>query len=307
MTISGSVRAVGEDTSGLKVTVRSPWGKVSAPIGEGGGFTVSLIVPPDAEEGRSTIEVETSPRGRIGPAASTIETTVYRMGRLLHLEVPDVALSGLAIDLKGTLTEEDGVPVPGQEVLATIDHSTATANTTGDGRFELKLSTDPLYWGNARIDVEAPPPNPRYRPTRAAATVYIVGWPYILAMIVAVLVAIVQMRRVRRPHRPVPRPEPRRTRREAQATEHPKVPKGSPSTAVEAYWAAVDHIAGRTGIMPKPQMTIREYYGAVEGLIDGASRPFRRLTEIAEECLYSQRRPGPSEAVELLRTITEMI
>lgn len=309
MTISGSARAPGEDTSGLEVTVTSPWGNVSTSTGEGGVFTVALMVPPDAEEGRSTMKVETSPRGRVGPATTTIETTVYRTSRLLHVEVPDVVLSGLAIDVKGVLTGEDGVPMPGQKVLAMIDHSTTAANTAGDGRFELKLSTDPMYWGNVRIDIEAPPPNPGYRPTRTAATVYIVGWPYILAMIVVAAMGIAQMRRARWPHRHRPKPgsEPKPRRMEARAAENPPMPKEGPSRAVEAYWAAVDHIAGRTGTVPRPQMTLREYYRTVEGLIDGASIPFWKLTEMAEEDLYSQRRLSPHEAIELLRMITEMI
>jgi hypothetical protein len=56
---------------------------------------------------------------------------------------------------------------------------------------------------------------------------------------------------------------------------------------IDMYWQAVAIVVGLTGVDMKPSMTMREYLGAVEPMLDGLKGKFGVLTVVAEKALYA--------------------
>lgn len=287
--IIGNITCGGVLLSGISVKVAVFRSVLMGTSGIDGRFSVETLVPSDSHENSSSIRFISVENGVYASATTAVNVTVVRLPLELVIDSPAWAVSGFPVKISGRALS-GGAPVVNSSIIVESGVGSIVTRTGDDGEFEANLIPS-LVLGTETYPfvVKATPVEPWIRPSSVRVEVFmtnlitLVGGPVLL-----VAGGFYVSRNIRR--RPRGRPE----YREEPRVEEPIPVAVVPVAGVEpegmrgSYVYALGMVSTRTGVIPRPSSTLREYLSYVWDSLGEVGQPFRALTMMYERWLYGK-------------------
>lgn len=305
--VSGTVVTLGGRPNETRRLVFSLNDRVLSSILSRGGFRVTLTPPREFPPGWYVLSLLVKPEDQYPEAAETriLELIAPPPGAPTTVQVLAVPMAWVpgVIRLAGRVSSPSG-PVTGATVEARLGHLVAVAASGRDGTFTGVLRV-PLvlgFVGPQRLTVSAFPTDRANAPAQVDVRVFVMNWLNLgVTSVVFILPAAVLMRTRRR--REIER-QAAEVLRSGAALSGVRAPvtddlwgadpgerDGTSASigqrVIRLYNDAVLRIAAKTGLQPRPHLTLREYEGAALPGLRGAV--FAQMTALAELVLYSPR------------------
>jgi len=292
-TASGRLTLYDEPLSGFEIRVSGLGQVINAVTEADGSFSTNLQVPVDAPSGAVMLKVETTPRGVVGPASTTLNLIAVRVPAEVEVEAPGFALSGQSLTIRGRVVTSEGSPLVGSRVDARVGGWSSSAMSSSDGYFEFVLSV-PLVAFTAQYAymVLVSPKEPWVTPSLKEGSVFIANVFSVCA--VPLLGATLKFawsrgRRRQLEHEMAPLGV-------VEASKH--VVRAVELVGVQAqYWKAVAVVSKFAKVAMWPSFTIREYLGLVREKLMETYASFERLSLLYERWLYSPLRGRGEETL----------
>jgi len=322
--ISGDVRSLGAQ-AGRSVLVTLDGVVLGRSSTDGrGAFYCSFAVPPDVEPGehRLGINVEDDVVRSIAPANAYRSAEVERLAPSVSIPcTPLLFVPGLpggqrstsGLEVEGCTLSVYGTvdsPLPLSAPSASLDWDDLICESSLRGEsLELTVPPGRVRWvaGPQVMNVSVVPEEPWHRPAKVRIEFFVVNL-YILGgglAALCALAAVVVLRRRQRliVSRPVMRPADRAMERRRAGLASPSVRGTHRDLVLGFYYRAAAKLQRATGVEYAPEMTLREFFGAVRADASTPARLLGRLTELAESALYGSRKT-PSSHSRLARRLS---
>lgn len=274
-------------------------------LNSSGNFSLTLMVPQEAQEGSYPIIAEVIPSGRVGPGSSAAYLNVYKLKVIIeNATFPGLVVPMIPATLSGYVSDEVGNPLRNFTVIATFREYNASFTGIGeDGRFHLDINASPFSpSGYATIDLAIVPSDPIHSQATMEAGTTLVLNPILLASVAAMILLAVylvfKLESKRRKEKKVLITKRKRAvvREKREITPpKPKPPEQESLEVVEVgdevireFMRALRAVERSTGVPMRPSFTIREYYSLVGPKLGEASIHFDRLCRLVELHLYGR-------------------
>ena len=297
MTISGDVNSLGTGTSIQRNVLVLLDGIPIAQQVVQGYFEVTIIPGDQTTEGVHILTVSVEPDGLHAGASIDRELNIMKVSPEIQLSAPTITVSPSQIRIDGEAFSEEFGSLGGATVTATLGGASAEAETSADGGFSLTLSPSLNLgaFGPQGLVVTVYPAEPWLSPAEMRMSIFFVN-PFILGLMLAAFVSVGVVLYKRRGGaggvEAVPHEEP------LEIAPPPGRAVGFEEVGgvIEAYGRALKAAEDATGVMMKPQVTLREFLSDVAPRLGKAAQAFGELTCLAERALYSPHMPGVEDA-----------
>ena len=287
--IEGNVTYGGASVAGVGVNVVVFGFDMVTVSGIGGGFSFEVPVPRDSVEGTTSITLASLADGVYAPVKALARVDVVRQPMELSVDAPSWAVSGFPVRVKGTASSE-GTPVANCSVRLESGVGSVITRTRSDGGFEVELSP-PLVLGteNYPFVVKATPVEPWIRSSSFSGEVFMTNLLTLVGgSVLVIAVGFYASKKIQR------KPRTPSMAREEPLVAEPTTVTVVPIVAVEpegvrdSYAYALGVVSRKTGVIPRPSSTLREYLVEVWGSLGENGGPFRSLTMLYEGWLYDR-------------------
>jgi hypothetical protein len=286
--VSGRVSSQGPDMPERVIQVSL--GNESVEMMTGDVFDLTLTPSVEAPDSNATIAVTVEPSGEYAGVAEEIPVTIAKCLPTMTVSAPTITLCPGTVHLHGEAHCDEFGPVGGAVVKASLGKSTATTQTAEDGSFSMSLSLPPdmIQAFSEDLVIEVDPAQPWLSSCDETANVYVAN-PLFLGLAATALVSVgLVIYRGRGglaeeeilPTLDVLPPTPKQVSRSTAAMA---------SGILGSYASALRDVEAATGVVLRPEMTLRDFLDSVETHPDlsSAARSFTQLTDLAERALYS--------------------
>jgi hypothetical protein len=272
-------------------------------------FTLQYELSADIVTGKHNIAVSIPAIGRYAPVFADCILEITRTVPILELNMPRIVMIPGSFEISGRIYSELG-PLNSAVVTLTLGKNEMQVNTNEDGSFSarIKMSMGFDLLGDQPITVNLQPQEPWNAPlstTRNIFLINIINCSVIL--LVLIIFGLYLPRRLKKrlgisPGDKVGLSEPvlQVTVKAEQAgdstdaarRDEPEPQEKTANPVIYWYRLTLKVVQNLTGLMLKPQRTLREYARDVSRVIGPASKHFMDLTFIVERMLYSKQRPS---------------
>ncbi|MDE1854259.1 MAG: Ig-like domain repeat protein [Thaumarchaeota archaeon] len=278
--VKGSLAFGGHPLSGFRVSVSGFNLAATGTTLGNGSFSLGFAVPSGVDQGAYPLTLQTSGNRTIGPLTSTLRVFVIKEDPAVTSSVPAIAFAGFPTTVSGS-ARANGTGLVGARVLNVGPGPSVNATTSNDGTFSFTVTpalTTPN--GEWSYTVELYPAQSWISPTQVKVSVLVIN-PLVLVFPASSLGLLAFVIRRRRPpvQASVLAPAVEATPPEAVLASPP------PVGLAGVYSRAVELVARATSVPLQPQMTIREYLGAVRGKLKRIES-FEYISSALESQLY---------------------
>lgn len=275
-----------------------------------GTCEMTVKVPDGAPLGAQSLEVFASPSDLYSGAESAAIVSIVQSPVLLQLDAPQFVVVPGGLSATGSVSSGFGNEDTGSIVLSVGNLSQSVPLTNGkfEVNFELPLSFS--LGGQQTLEVSFQPDSPWLAPTQQTRKILVANGlnvGLLLLLLGLAGTAITAKRRAASASQEAPfnvtEMVTGATFREELGFRMPVQPR---TQVVESYWRVVRVLEQVLGIVHSKSSTLREFGRVVERRNKVAAAPLGRLTAIAEESLYSPRRPSTSQAEEADQQVEEV-
>ena len=264
-----------------------------------GEFNLEISLPQPVSPGQHNLTVTINPEDRYSGASVSRNITVALMPLAIDMDTPSYIFLPNLIRFEGSVKSEMG-PVADAGINLTFNDTSAAVRTAHDGSFSaiLEIPFDMSFIGQREMTVGIYPSEPwvsNLTVNRSILVINPVGIGLVLLAALALIVLALRKHRIKDTEHP---PIDEVIRSPVLTT--PRVPAikltGIRGRIISAYRAGLIIVARISGIRMAPHVTLREFLKTVTQALPGVTRPFAGLTTLAENALYSDRRPPKETA-----------
>lgn len=275
-------------------------------------FTEKMELSEDTIAGEHIISIFVPADGRYAPVFADCVLEITRAVPIIELDIPRIEVVPGSIEISGRIFSEFG-PLDSAYIIINLGEKETPGITDKNGLFtaNIKMSMGLSLLGNQQITVKAQPIEPWNAPLSVTKNIFLVN--VVNCSIVLILLSgfglylprrfikwsgINLKKKIELPETPIPvNIITKRVDEDTHSEKRDEPDEREKAVNPVLYWyrLALKFVQNFTGLMLKPQRTLREYAHDVSRVLGPAGKYFMELTFIIEKTLYARWRPSPQD------------
>ena len=274
-----------------------------------GMFSLEVSPPDDISPGQRDLTVTVNPQDRYAGISERRNITIALIPLEIDLQTPGLIFLPKSIQLSGRIQSEMG-PISDASINLVFNDISTTAKTASDGSFTatLDIPIDFSFIGQREINITVEPLEPWADFISINRQVVFINPVFTGLTLLAVLGLLFTVLRRRRTADEKDAPQEELIGSPVYITPQVSAIKltGIKGRIISAYRAGLAIIEKITGVRMTPDITLREFLAMATRLLPRITWQLTELTGMAENALYSNRKP-PEETASIAEYISDDI